>query len=188
MGGRLLGGQPPRPHLMERARWRYASPMSGPTHEEPHLKAPVSLLEHIRALTEGETDEIAIMATIACELHHADPRFDWTGFYRVVSPGLLKIGPYQGGHGCLAIPFERGVCGRCAREGQTQIVADVDAAPDHIACSSTTRSEIVVPVFDRRGRVRAVLDIDSDRPAAFDTADAAFLEEVCHMLGAAFDA
>ena len=70
----------------------------------------------IRALTEGETDRVALMATAACEIFHGDPRVDWAGFYRVVAPGLLKIGPYQGGHGCLAIPFERGVCGAAARE------------------------------------------------------------------------
>lgn len=139
------------------------------------------LLERIRRLIAGETDAIAMMATVACELHHADTRFDWTGFYRVTAPGILKIGPYQGGHGCLVIPFERGVCGRCAREAKTQLVDDVHAVPDHIACSSSTRSEIVVPVFDRDGKVRAVLDIDSDQPAAFSSTDAAFLEAVCAM-------
>ena len=124
------------------------------------------------ALTEGETDQVALMATLACEIHHADPRFDWTGFYRVVAPGLLKIGPYQGGHGCLTIPFERGVCGAAARTGEVQIVDDVDAFPGHIACSSSTRSEIVLPVFGPGGRLIGVLDIDSDQPAAFTRADA----------------
>lgn len=146
------------------------------------------ILKRIRALITGETDEIAIMATIVCELHHADPRFNWTGFYRVTEPRLLKIGPYQGGHGCLAIPFDRGVCGRCAREGRTQLVDDVHAVADHIACSASTRSEIVVPVFDDHGDVRAVLDIDSDQPAAFNAADAAFLEAVCRLLGDAVSA
>jgi GAF domain-containing protein len=126
----------------------------------------------IAALTEGETDAIALMATIVCELHHADDRFDWTGFYRVTAPELLKIGPYQGGHGCLVIPFSRGVCGAAARTREVQLVDDVDAFADHIACSSSTRSEIVLPVFDGAGRVIAVLDIDSDHPAAFDQADA----------------
>ena len=96
------------------------------------------LAARIRALTEGETDEVALMATMACELHHSDDRFDWTGFYRVVAPELLKIGPYQGGHGCLVIPFARGVCGAAARTRQVQIVADVEAFPGHIACSSST--------------------------------------------------
>lgn len=129
----------------------------------------------LAALTTGETDQVALMATMACELHHADDRFDWTGFYRVTAPDLLKIGPYQGGHGCLTIPFDRGVCGAAARTGVTQIVADVDAFPGHIACASSTRSEIVLPVWDRDAVLLGVLDIDSDQPAAFDQADAAGL-------------
>lgn len=132
----------------------------------------------IRALTEGETDEVALMATIVCELHHSDDRFDWTGFYRVTAPELLKIGPYQGGHGCLVIPFSRGVCGAAARTGQVQLVADVDAFPGHIACASSTRSEIVLPVFGKGGRLIGVLDIDSDRPDAFNEADAAALKDI----------
>lgn len=141
-----------------------------------------ALHTRIRALTDGETDEVALMATLACEIHHSDERFDWTGFYRVVAPELLKIGPYQGGHGCLVIPFSRGVCGAAARTGEVQIVADVDAFPGHIACASSTRSEIVLPVFGRERRLLGVLDIDSDRPDAFDAEDAtrlaAILEEV----------
>lgn len=146
------------------------------------------VLAHLRALIAGETDEVALMATIAGELHHGLEHFDWTGFYRVVAPGLLKVGPYQGGHGCLVIPFERGVCGKCAREGKTQIVPDVTALPYHIACSSSTRSEIVVPVRDTAGRVRAVLDVDSNTAAAFDETDARHLEEVCLWLGASYAA
>jgi L-methionine (R)-S-oxide reductase len=114
----------------------------------------------------------------AAELRLAFPHFHWVGFYRVVSPGLLKVGPYQGGHGCLTIPFDRGVCGRCAREKMTQIVADVSQLPYHIACSSTTLSEIVVPLLDSAGEVRAVLDIDSDFPDAFDSLDQEFLERL----------
>lgn len=132
----------------------------------------------IRALCEGETDEVALMATVACELHHSDERFDWTGFYRVVAPDLLKIGPYQGGHGCLVIPFSRGVCGACARTREVQLVDDVEAFPGHIACSSSTRSEIVLPVFGAGGRLIGVLDIDSDRPAAFDSRDAKALSAI----------
>ena len=143
-------------------------------------------LKRIRALIANETDEIAVMATVVCELHHALDHFDWTGCYRVVEPGLLKVGPYQGGHGCLAISFDRGICGRCARERRTQVVPDVSRAPEHIACSSATRSEIVVPVLDARGQVRAVLDVDSDLLSAFDETDARYLEEVCHWLARAF--
>lgn len=134
------------------------------------------LSARIRALAEGETDEVALMATVACELHHADDRFDWTGFYRVTSPGMLKIGPYQGGHGCLVIPFERGVCGAAARTRETQLVPDVEAFPGHIACSSSTRSEIVVPVIGAGDRLIGVLDIDSNQPDAFSADDAAALE------------
>jgi L-methionine (R)-S-oxide reductase len=129
----------------------------------------------IIALTEGETDSVALMATVACELHHAHPLADWTGFYRVVAPELLKIGPYQGGHGCLVIPFSRGVCGAAAREGKVLNVPDVDAFPDHIACSSTTRSELVLPVWNGKGTLLGVLDLDSDTPAAFTPKDEAWL-------------
>jgi L-methionine (R)-S-oxide reductase len=130
----------------------------------------------IRAVCEGETDAVALMATVACELFHGLDGFDWVGFYRVTAPGLLKIGPYQGGHGCLVIPFERGVCGAAAREMRTQVVPDVEAFPRHIVCASSTRSEIVVPVTDAEGRLIAALDIDSDAPAAFDATDAEALE------------
>ena len=135
------------------------------------------------SLTEGEDDIVALMATLACEIHHADDRFDWTGFYRVTVPGVLKIGPYQGGHGCLVIPFSRGVCGACATTGKVQLVPDVDAFPGHIACASSTRSEIVLPVFDRKGDLIAVLDIDSDRPDAFTEEDAT---ELAELLAATF--
>ena len=136
------------------------------------------LAQRIRAVADGETDVVALMATVACEVHHADARFDWTGFYRVVAPGLLKIGPYQGGHGCLTIPFERGVCGAAARSGEVQIVDDVDAFPGHIACAATTRSELVLPVRNGAGELIGVLDIDSDRPAAFSAVDATALGHI----------
>ncbi len=132
------------------------------------------------ALTEGETDPVALMATLACEIHHADDRFDWTGFYRVVAPDQLKIGPYQGVHACLSIPFDRGVCGVCAREEVAKIVADVHAFPGYIACSSTTQSELVLPVWNGRGKLIGVLDIDSDQPGAFTLEDAVELAEILH--------
>lgn len=135
------------------------------------------LATRIAALTHGETDEVALMATLACEIHHSDDRFHWTGFYRVTAPELLKIGPYQGAHGCLTIPFSRGVCGAVARTGETHLVPDVEAFPGHVACASTTRSELVIPVFAARGLV-AVLDIDSDLPDAFTPEDAAALRAI----------
>lgn len=131
-----------------------------------------TLARTIASLTEGETDSVALMATVACEVHHSDDRFDWTGFYRVTGPQMLKIGPYQGGHGCLQIPFSRGVCGAAARSGQVQRVPDVEAFEGHIACASSTRSELVLPVFDGAGALMAVFDIDSDQPDAFTEQDA----------------
>ncbi|RHZ94048.1 GAF domain-containing protein [Cereibacter sphaeroides] len=130
----------------------------------------------IEALCHGEQDTVALMATVACEIHHAHPLSDWTGFYRVTGPELLKIGPYQGSHGCLVIPFSRGVCGAAARTGRIQLVPDVEAFPDHIACSSTTRSEIVLPVRNGEGRLLGVLDLDSNTPAAFTEEDATRLQ------------
>ncbi|MGI9389591.1 MAG: GAF domain-containing protein [Boseongicola sp.] len=142
------------------------------------------LANRIAALTEGEDDTVALMATVACEVHHSDDRFDWTGFYRVVAPEILKIGPYQGGHGCLVIPFSRGVCGAAARTGSVQLVDDVEAFSDHIACSSSTRSELVLPVHDATGELIAVFDIDSDRPAAFTDDDATAIGAI---LGSVFE-
>ena len=96
---------------------------------------------------------------------------------------MLKIGPYQGGHGCLSIPFDKGICGAAARTGETQDVPDVHARAEHIACSSSTNSEIVVPVKNSRGEVVAVLDLDSDLPAAFSSADVELSERICSWLG-----
>ncbi|CTQ49544.1 GAF domain-containing protein [Jannaschia donghaensis] len=141
-----------------------------------------TLHKTIQSLTEGENDPVALMATVTCEVHHADDRFDWTGFYRVTAPGLLKIGPYQGWHGCLSIPFDRGVCGAAATTGKVQLVPDVDAFPGHIACASSTRSEIVLPVFGPDGALIAVFDIDSDRPGAFTSEDARELAAMLHAV------
>jgi len=142
-----------------------------------------TLAQTIASLTSGETDAVALMATVACEVHHSDARFDWTGFYRVTGPQMLKIGPYQGGHGCLQIPFSRGVCGAAARTEQVQLVPDVESFEDHIACASSTRSELVLPVFDGAGQLIAVFDIDSDQPDAFTQTDA---EEMETILGNVF--
>jgi len=142
---------------------------------------PVNYTElsaQIIALTAGERDTVSLMATLACEVHRADARFDWTGFYRVVAPDILKIGPYQGGHGCLVIPFSRGVCGACARTGEVQLVPDVEAFPGHIACAASTRSELVLPVRNAAGRLLGVFDIDSDLPDAFSQTDAEELQSI----------
>lgn len=132
----------------------------------------------LRAICQGERDEIALMATFSQELFASFDGFDWVGFYRVVSPNILKIGPYQGGHGCLTIPFDKGVCGAAARTATPQLVADVEQFDGHIACASSTRSELVIPLMDNAGGVRAVLDIDSDQPDFFRPADIDALTEM----------
>lgn len=143
-----------------------------------------ALAKVVASLTENETDIVALMATVVCEVHHFDQRFDWTGFYRVTEPEILKIGPYQGGHGCLTIPFSKGVCGAAARTGEIQLVPDVEAFADHIACSSSTRSEIVLPVRSTKGDIIAVFDIDSDQPDAFREEDAVGLNRILtHVFG-----
>ncbi|AKU90798.1 GAF domain-containing protein [Vulgatibacter incomptus] len=129
----------------------------------------------ILATTEGETDAVAIQATLATLLWDALPQASWCGFYRTTAPGMLTVGPYRGPMGCLRIPFERGVCGACARTGQTQLVEDVTRFADHIACDDATRSELVVPVF-AHGEVVAVLDLDSHQLAAFSAREAEVLE------------
>ncbi|MFW7380009.1 MAG: GAF domain-containing protein [Oligoflexus sp.] len=141
------------------------------------------LLERLQAILQDESDWITAMATVVCELHHSFAYYHWTGFYRVVAPELLKIGPYQGGHGCLVIPFARGVCGAAARTATTQLVDNVHEANDHIACSSTTNSEIVVPVMHPEKGLMAVLDVDSDHFAAFRQVDQEGLEKICRYLG-----
>jgi len=129
------------------------------------------------AVLEGISDEIAAMATLSALIHHAFAHL-WTGFYRVVEPTLLRVGPYQGTLGCLDIEFGKGVCGMAAAERRTIVVPDVTAFPGHITCDARSRSEIVVPVFDRSSALIAVLDIDSSRPAAFDEEDRAGLERL----------
>lgn len=140
----------------------------------------------IYAILDDESDWIAAMATVACELHNAFDHYHWTGFYRAVSDDLLVIGPYQGTHGCLRIDFDRGVCGAAARTRQTQLIDDVTAFPGHIACSATTRSEIVVPIATPDDRLLGVLDVDSNDPAAFDETDRHHLEALCRWLGEQF--
>lgn len=142
-------------------------------------------IERITAIIDTENEPIAALSTVVCELHHAFDYFDWTGFYRVTEPELLKVGPYQGTHGCLQIPFKRGVCGRAASSGETQLHEDVNQVADHIACSSTTQSEIVVPV--KGEKVYAVLDVDSNRLAAFDDVDQEYLETLCRYLASKLD-
>ena len=145
----------------------------------PKADAYAELQSHVEQVLAGIADDpIAGMATMSCLLHHAFGHL-WTGFYRVVEPGrLLRVGPYQGTLGCLDIAFGRGVCGTSAAEGRTLVVEDVHRFPGHITCDGRSASEIVVPVFDRAGALIAVLDIDSERPAAFDETDRVALERM----------
>lgn len=133
------------------------------------------LLPQAKSLLEGETDEVACMANLAALLHRAFG-FWWTGFYRVVGDDLV-LGPFQGPVACIHIPYGRGVCGTAWKRNETVVVPDVEEFPGHIACSSESRSEIVVPVR-RQGQVVAVLDIDSKELAAFDDTDREFLETI----------
>ena len=134
-----------------------------------------NLLPQIKSLLEGETDEIANMANVSACLKDTF-NFWWVGFYRVIDNDLV-LGPFQGPLACTRIRKGKGVCGTAWQEAKTQIVPDVDAFPGHIACSSLTRSEIVVPVI-KNGVVKAVLDIDSERLNTFDAIDQRFLEEI----------
>lgn len=149
-------------------------------HDKQKLYREISA--ELAAVLEGLEDPIAAMASCACILRERLPAATWAGFYRVVAPGLLRVGPYQGPLGCLEIPFDRGVCGAAARERATQLVPDVHAFPGHIACDSMARSEIVVPVFDPEGELVAVLDLDSHEPAAFDEIDREGLEQIAELL------
>ena len=134
----------------------------------------------IYSVTEGETNVVANMATISCLLNFAFEDFYWVGFY-VVDPDKtneLVVGPYQGTLGCLRITFERGVCGKAAKTGKTQIIDNVHNFPGHIACDSQTNSEIVVPVFDKHKKLIAVLDVDSTKFSTFDKIDQLWLEKI----------
>ena len=148
------------------------------TKEEKYIE----LVSNIKAIIEGETDMIAIMSNVAAEIHQT-MGFWWTGFYRVIDNELL-LGPFQGPVACIHIAYGRGVCGTAWKKAETIIVPDVEQFPGHIACSSQSRSEIVVPIFshDEEKAVIAVLDIDSEHLATFDETDRKYLEEICGLL------
>lgn len=138
-----------------------------------------SLLPQVQSLCDGETDLVAKMANVAALLHY-EFRFWWTGFYRVAGNELI-LGPFQGPLACMHIGFGRGVCGTAWKERRTLVVSDVERFPGHIACSSASRSEIVVPVI-HDGNVIAVLDIDSEHLATFDETDATYLEKIVALM------
>ena len=148
------------------------------------------LVEQIKALIEGERDVVAVMANVAAAIHEA-MGFWWTGFYRVMPKAgsdvkELVLGPFQGPVACMHIPFGRGVCGTAWARRATIVVPDVEQFPGHIACSSLSRSEIVVPVLSQTGDVVAVLDIDSKELSTFDDTDRQHLEAICSLIAPIF--
>lgn len=140
-------------------------------------EAYAALFPQLKAVVEGERDEVARRAHIVAMLRETF-HFWWTGFYRVETPETLVVGPYQGPLACTRIQLGKGVCGTAWRENRTVVVPDVSQFPGHIACSSQSRSEIVVPVRDSCGNVVAVLDIDSERLHNFDETDALWIQKI----------
>ena len=160
--------------------------IQGSTKEERYE----ALLPQVKAVIEGEPDLIANMANVAAMLHETFG-FWWTGFYRVMPKAgsdekELVLGPFQGPVACMHIPFGRGVCGTAWERCQTIVVPDVEQFPGHIACSSLSRSEIVVPVISQTDEVVAVLDIDSKELSTFDDTDCQYLEAVCSLIAPIF--
>ena len=141
----------------------------------------------IEAMLDGEEDLTTVLSTVSCELYHAFDHWNWVGFYRRVDERTLKVGPYQGGHGCLTIDIDRGVCGACLREKSIIIIKDVSTVDDHIACSSETKSEIVLPIIDNSGTVLAVFDLDSTEIGAFDETDKEYLSKVVDWIRPVYD-
>jgi GAF domain-containing protein len=139
------------------------------------------LLPQISALIEGENEEVSVLANVAAVLHESFDQFFWTGFY-LMRNGELRLGPFQGSVACMHLGKGRGVCGTAWAEATTQVVPDVEQFAGHIACSSQSRSEIVVPVFDKQHEVVAVLDIDSRELSAFDDTDKYYLEQVSAVI------
>ena len=143
-----------------------------------------TLLSQIKALIDGETDTVANMAIVAAALKQTF-NFFWVGFYLVKEDSLV-LGPFQGPIACTRIRFGKGVCGTAWKEAKTQIVPDVELFPGHIACSSESKSEIVIPLF-KGDKVIGVLDIDSEKLNSFDQFDAFYLEKLSNLLAAKFE-
>lgn len=150
----------------------------------PKPRAYSELFGHTEAILDGVDDVVTAMSTVASLVHHAFGHL-WTGFYRVVVPGqLLRVGPYQGTLGCIDIAFGQGVCGTAAAEMRTVVVTDVEKFPGHISCDSRSKSEIVVPVLDKKGDLLAVFDVDSERLNTFDNDDQQGLERLMSWFAA----
>lgn len=158
------------------------------TAPERHSAAEAALAGRYRRLHEQlaglflkTADPVARMATACAVLHHKQPHFFWTGFYRLAA-GQLVVGPYQGPLACSVLPGPDGVCWAAVARGASVVVADVHAFPGHVACDARSRSEIVVPVRDAGGRIVAVLDVDSDQPGAFGEVDREGLEAIVTLI------
>ena len=149
--------------------------------EERYVQAKQAIFANL----EGEDQQVLKMATINCLLKTYLPYYYWVGFYVVSGPSRLSVGPYQGTLGCLHIPFSKGVCGRAAREGMTQLVKNTHAlaeGTEHIACDPNSKSEIVVPVYDKSGTLIAVFDVDSTLEESFDEVDQRHLEDLLQQV------
>lgn len=153
------------------------TPLGESQKQELYQQITLRIQSHLQYLKEP----IAAMATIVAELHHSLPYSDWTGFY-LCGPTGLTVGPYQGKVACTQIPLGKGVCGEVAQSGVSQVVSDVLEHHNHIACSASTRAEVVVALQDQSGKVVGVLDIDSDQVGAFDQIDQHWLEIICSHL------
>ncbi len=140
------------------------------------------VIEQLRELLPKCDDPIARMATVAAVLHHKMPHYFWTGFYRLVGDRLI-VGPYQGAVACSVLPGPQGVCWACVRRGESILVPDVQAFSGHVACDPRSRSEVVVPLRGKDGRITGVLDVDADKIAAFTAEDVAGLEAIVALLG-----
>ncbi|MGZ3864607.1 MAG: GAF domain-containing protein [Bacteroidia bacterium] len=150
--------------------------IQGTTKEEKYI----SLLPQLKALLEGENDETANLANVAAALKQTFGFF-WVGFY-LVKNNELVLGPFQGPVACTRIAFGKGVCGTSWKDAQTIIVEDVDKFPGHIACSSASKSEIVVPLFNTGKKVVGVIDVDEDKYSMFDLTDKKYLEQVAELV------
>lgn len=155
--------------------------------KEEKKKRYEEVLSSIKNMIEGEDDLMAVLSTISCELYHAFEHWNWVGFYRRVDERTLKVGPYQGGHGCLTIDVDRGVCGACVREKSILMIRDVSTVDNHIVCDSKTKSEMVLPIVGSPGTVLAVFDIDSTEIGAFDEMDKEHLGELVDWIRPTFD-
>ena len=143
--------------------------------------------ESIQAMIKGEKDLLAVLSTISCELYHSFDHWNWVGFYRRTDARTLKVGPYQGGHGCLTIDTDRGVCGACVREKSIMMIRDVSTVDNHIICDSKTKSEMVLPIVGSPGTVLAVFDLDSTELGAFDQTDKEYLSKLVDWIRPLYD-